>query len=82
MNIKWLLLGLVFALSAPLALASEAYSAWDRFEDGAESVGSSIERGWEKIEDSIFPETEEEKREEAQERREDRAEELAEERRK
>jgi hypothetical protein len=82
MKTKYLLLGLAFGLSAPLAMASEAYRFWDRIEDGAESVGSSIERGWEKVEDSIFTETEEEKREEAQERREDRAEELAEERRK
>lgn len=55
---------------------------WDDIEDAAESVGSTIEEGWEKVEDTVIPETEEERREEAQERREDAAEEAEEERQK
>jgi hypothetical protein len=56
-----------------------AHAGWDDVEDGAESIGSAIEKQWEKFEDWVSPETEEERREEAQERRED-AQEEAEER--
>ncbi len=64
---------------AGVLLLPTAQAAWDDVEDGAESIGSSIEKQWEKFEDWVIPETEEERREEAQERRED-AQEEAEER--
>lgn len=73
--------GLVLAASLPaLAEKNSAYRAWDKVEDAAESVGSAVEEQWEKVEDAVIPETEEERREEAQERAEDAAEEAEEER--
>lgn len=74
---KWMT---VTALAAGLLATPAAYAfQWDDVEDAAESVGGKIENGWEKVEDSIFPETEEERQEEARERAEDAREEAAEE---
>lgn len=71
----------VLLVSATLLLPGMAIALeWDDIEDAAEGAGSAIEEGWEKVEDTVVPETEEERREEAQERREDAAEEAAEER--
>lgn len=64
----------IFALS----FALPAQAAWDDVEDGAEDVGGAIERQWERFEDWVSPETEEERREEAAERREDAREEAEE----
>lgn len=72
---KRLLITIVLAL--PFALPAQA--AWDDIEDGAEDIGGSIERQWERFEDWLIPETEEERREEAAERREDAREEAEEE---
>ncbi len=58
----------------------QTVAGWDDIEDGMEDIGGAIERQWERAEDAVIPETEEERREEAQERREDAAEEAAEER--
>lgn len=69
----------ILLLAAALAIPPAYAFQWDDIEDAAESVGSKIENGWEKVEDSIFPETEEERREEARERAEDAREEAAEE---
>lgn len=84
-----LLVGLGLVMAAPLAIAQVAQSEpvqialeWDDIEDAAERVGGKIEEGWETVEDTVIPETEEERREEAQERREDAAEEAEEERQK
>jgi hypothetical protein len=68
----------IFAASLLAIPAAHAFQ-WDDVEDAAESVGSKIESGWEKVEDSIFPETEEERREEARERASDAREEAEEE---
>lgn len=74
---KWITVAIVASslLAAPAAYALQ----WDDIEDAAESVGGKIENGWEKVEDSIFPETEEERQEEARERAEDAREEADEE---
>lgn len=70
---------MVAVFATGLLAASTAYAfQWDDVEDAAESVGSKIESGWEKVEDSIFPETEEERREEARERADDAREEAEE----
>lgn len=66
-------------LAGGLFLTLPAQAAWDDVEDGAEDVGSAVERQWERFEDWVSPETEEERREEAQERREDAKEEADEE---
>lgn len=71
---------LILVFGAALATAPQAYAfGWDDIEDAAESVGSKIEKGWEKVEDAVIPETEEERREEARERAEDAREEANEE---
>lgn len=62
----------------PLAAQAGPCEAQDKAEDGLEAVGSFFERNWEKLEDAVIPETEEERREEAAERAEDAAEEAAE----
>lgn len=61
-------------------LIADAVDAWDEVEDGAEDIGSAIERQWERVEDGVFGEDAEERAEEAEERREDRLEEIEEER--
>lgn len=70
---------ILITLGLGLACAFPAQGAWDDIEDGAEDVGGAIERQWERFEDWVSPETEEERREEAQERREDAREEAEEE---
>ena len=60
--------------------SSQQVAAWDDVEDGMEDIGGAIERQWERLEDAVIPETEEERREEAQEEREDLNEEIQEER--
>ncbi|MGB1581240.1 MAG: hypothetical protein ACPHER_07010 [Nevskiales bacterium] len=70
----------LLAVSLGAQAENEAYKAWDKVEDAAEGVGSVVEENWEKLEDAVIPETEEERREEAQERAEDAAEEAEEER--
>ena len=70
----------VLIVGAALVTAPSAYAfGWDDIEDAAESVGSKIEKGWETVEDAVFPETEAERREEARERAEDAREEREEE---
>lgn len=75
-------LATTFAVVGGFLFTLPAHAAWDDVEDGAEDIGSSIERQWERFEDWVVPETEEEHREEAQERREDAQEEAEEEARK
>ncbi len=97
MNKQIIAFSLGLALAVPLAYASQGMNQaetpnaqdpvllaleWDDIEDAAEDVGSGIEKGWEKVEDAVIPETEEERLEEEQERREDAAEEAEEERQK
>ena len=67
------------AFAGGLLLTLPAQAAWDDVEDGAEDIGSAVERQWERFEDWVSPEDEEERREEAQERREDAREEADEE---
>ncbi len=62
----------------PAAASAGPCEIQDKIEDGFEAVGSIIERNWEKLEDAVIPEDEEERREEAAERAEDAAEERAE----
>ena len=79
MNFKKILVIMSIAL-APMAVnANSPCEIQDDIEDGFEKIGSVIEENWEKLEDSVIPETEEERREEAAERAEDAAEEAAEE---
>ena len=67
-------------LAAVLVMASTSTLAnkLDCIEDGAEDIGAAVERQWERLEDGLFGESEEERREEARERAEDRQEELEE----
>lgn len=62
----------------PLTVHASPCEIQDDVEDKWEAVGGFFERNWEKLEDAVIPETEEERREEAQERAEDAAEEAAE----
>lgn len=80
MHFKKVFLALGIAV-APLAAQAGPCEIQDNIEDKVEAVGGFIERNWEKLEDAVIPETEEERREEAQERAEDAAEEAAEEER-
>ncbi|MDX1497604.1 MAG: hypothetical protein R3352_08625, partial [Salinisphaeraceae bacterium] len=50
----------MLAVSMSAQADNEAYKAWDKVEDAAEGVGSVIEENWEKLEDAVIPETEEE----------------------
>ena len=79
-NLKLILLVIAIA-SFPLAAQAGVCDTQDDIEDAFETAGAFIERNWEKLEDAVIPETEEERREEAQERAEDAAEEAAEEER-